>query len=627
MNDTVPPHSHLSTQPTINNDSTPYTQQSVGETMNNLTAEPLSDDVVVGVNPLSSQQARMQELNLLKLKGITRRKSLHLSPDGGFADVNSFYSSQRSLKESRKQQQLESKEYLHKYQNNEVAARKWKSKSRRLSDASFSPPLSPSTSHDSQERRDSPERFSDIEDYMPTLPVLTLSVVESVSMKSENESDDSKGSNQDQSDEYHADNIEDEEEQEDKLNDLIIENEHRIGSQEETEAINEIIDGHVPTTEPSIEDAIVAESDFSESQEETEAINEIIDGHDPTTEPSIEDAIVAESDFSEVEQVIPSEPRIEEPPNEIVLTQDNYTQVEEEPIVTINVGVDIEMKVNDGNAKDTKKENDQIKRKTTNRGRKSLPRASSIHSRTRPPKSKVVDQIEPRQPRRRRQPTPQPRFKTIVSSSSSERDTSVDSTGSRRLRREPQSRNDSDLSSQSSLGSVEPQELKTRPRPVKSQNSIGSRSARTLHSRESQKSAITSNSAASRSSRGTKTTKSLKSRGSASSSSVVAEVPMYADLLEKGIRKNSKRNISDAAMCLEKWEPKAHGSLAGCERCLGFANRKEISAYHTNGHHHRIMMTRGGCCKSCKLFPRKNSQSASRMCQRCFHDTHMLKLW
>jgi len=544
MDETIPPHSHLSTQTTINNDCDPCIQQSVGETMNYFTDQSISDtDVVVGINPLSSQQARMQELNLLKKKGNIRSKSLHLFDEDGFADVNSFYSSQKSLKESRKQQQLESKQYLHKYQNNDVAARKRRTQSRTetLSDASFSPSVSPSTSYDSQERRDSPERYSNIEDSMPSLPV--LSTVESTDI---HESDESNEGNQNQNDEYHADNIEEELEE-------------------------------VMLTEP------------------------------------------------ELEQVIP-------------------------PVIS------------DGNAKDKKKESDQSKRKTTNRGRKSLPRASSMHSRTRPPKSKLVDRAETRPARikladrvssepkpLRRHRGPQPRFRNMVSenSSASERDTSVDSTGSRRLKRVTQSSNVSDLSlasfepkesktrprsakKQSSTGSrssLASFESKTRPRSAKKQSSTGSRSVRRQYSRESQKSAVTSNSVASHSSRGTtKTTKSLKSQGSASSSSVGADSPMYADLLEKGVRKNSKRNIPDAAMCLKKWEPKAHESLAGCERCLGFANRKEIAAYNTNGHHHRIMMTHGGCCKSCKLFPRKNS-TASRMCQRCFQDTHVLKLW
>merc|ERR1711956_69667 len=96
---------------------------------------------------------------------------------------------------------------------------------------------------------------------------------------------------------------------------------------------------------------------------------------------------------------------------------------------------------------------------------------------------------------------------------------------------------------------------------------------------------------------------------------------------KKGIRKNTKRVIPDSAMCKQKWEPKAHPELSGCERCLSFAAEKELAAYHTNGHHHRIMMTRGGCKSSCKLFPRKCSQCPPRLCQRCFHDTHMMKLW
>lgn len=84
-------------------------------------------------NPSSSQQAkleqeaRMKELTLLKLNGITKLKS-HLTPTEGITDIDSFHSSLKSLKESRKKQHLESLEYLHRYQNNEVSSEKKRSR-------------------------------------------------------------------------------------------------------------------------------------------------------------------------------------------------------------------------------------------------------------------------------------------------------------------------------------------------------------------------------------------------------------------------------------------------------------------------------------------------------------------
>jgi len=147
-------------------------------------------------NSPSSQQARMEELKLLKLEGITRKKSSNMSSSDSFSDVNSFYTSQKCLKEAMKKKHLESMQYLHNYQNNDVTARKWKSQSTRFDSAS--PPITPSASHDLPERRDSPEPNSDIEDDFPELPFPSLvdgggrdetfgqlSVVESVSFTSE----------------------------------------------------------------------------------------------------------------------------------------------------------------------------------------------------------------------------------------------------------------------------------------------------------------------------------------------------------------------------------------------------------------------------------------------------------
>jgi len=103
----------------------------------------------------------------------------------------------------------------------------------------------------------------------------------------------------------------------------------------------------------------------------------------------------------------------------------------------------------------------------------------------------------------------------------------------------------------------------------------------------------------------------------------LATVALCISSLKNGFSNNRKRMFSKAAaMCTLKWEPKKHEELSGCEVCLSFANEKELAAYRVKGHHHRIMMTRGGCCQSCKVFPREDSQSAPRICQRCFHDTH-----
>lgn len=180
-----------------------------------------------------------------------------------------------------------------------------------------------------------------------------------------------------------------------------------------------------------------------------------------------------------------------------------------------------------------------------------------------------------------------PRFENYISSNSPDRDTSIDSYDS--IHGQQKRRTKSTKSDNSRTTSSLKKNCSCKPRSATSQTSTSSRS--TNVSQES------------------------------------TPVPLYESSVKKGIRKNTKRDISDGAMCPLKWEPKAHKDLSGCERCLSFAAEKELAAYHTNGHHHRIMMTRGGCNKCCTLFPRKCSQSAPRLCQRCFHDTHLMKLW
>jgi len=109
-------------------------------------------------NPLSSQQAklehqaRMEEVKLLKLNGITKEKSQNLTPSEGITDIDSFHSSLKTLKEERNKQHLQSMDYLHKFQNNEIVLKKL----RRQNDCA--PVISPSPSQDGlSERRDSTE--------------------------------------------------------------------------------------------------------------------------------------------------------------------------------------------------------------------------------------------------------------------------------------------------------------------------------------------------------------------------------------------------------------------------------------------------------------------------------------
>merc|ERR1712238_417833 len=83
----------------------------------------------------------------------------------------------------------------------------------------------------------------------------------------------------------------------------------------------------------------------------------------------------------------------------------------------------------------------------------------------------------------------------------------------------------------------------------------------------------------------------------------------------------------DHVECRGLWHPKLHQTSEGCERCLFFASKKELKDFGVRGGSPRIMMTKGGCGRDCKIFSRKEKEGCVRLCQKCFHDTHMFKLW
>jgi len=101
-------------------------------------------------------------------------------------------------------------------------------------------------------------------------------------------------------------------------------------------------------------------------------------------------------------------------------------------------------------------------------------------------------------------------------------------------------------------------------------------------------------------------------------------VPLYNGR-SIGVDIGAKR--STLICCERKWDVNMHGSRQGCDRCLHFASDEEKKAFAKHGHHHRIMMTRGGCHRSCSYFPRKKDELPARLCHKCFYDTHELQLW
>jgi len=500
--------------------------------------KPLFESMDYLHNPLSSQQAklehqaRMEEVKLLQLNGITKVKSLNLDTSEGITDIDSFHSSLKSLKEARKKQHLESMEYLHRYQNNEVSSKKL-----RLQQNDCPPFITPSSSQDGlPELRDSPE---------PLHANDRDRAVESPSVISAT-SDDSKG--------------------DENQND---------------------VDPHIDGNE------ILEKSDSHKMEEEYHS-----------------DIIVSDQDSTY--KICTDDSEWDVKCNEISIEDDNMMIIQDNVQNTIRCDSDSDV-ISSGMNIDEDRMNDHYSQEVAqeNEPAKVVEKRSTISSSQKKnasmSKSRITGNVRPKRATHRSKR----RFENYISSSSSNRDASIDSYDSNRANREYRNRHVSDLSSQSSLDSG------FHGQPKRKANAVTTESSRSTASNKA------ANSSRSRS----VTSQSSMTSKSTNTSQKSIPVPLYEPLIKKGIRKNTKRDITDGAVCTLKWDPKAHSNLSGCERCLSFATEKELAAYHTNGHHHRIIRTRGGCKKCCKLFPRKCSLPAPRLCQRCFHDTHMMKLW
>lgn len=83
---------------------------------------------------------------------------------------------------------------------------------------------------------------------------------------------------------------------------------------------------------------------------------------------------------------------------------------------------------------------------------------------------------------------------------------------------------------------------------------------------------------------------------------------------------DNKREVP--AICKLQFIPDLHKSRAGCERCLYWASQDQRDKFEQTGHHFRIMMARGGCDRSCAVFPRESDEYPVRLCRKCFFDTH-----
>ena len=75
-------------------------------------------------------------------------------------------------------------------------------------------------------------------------------------------------------------------------------------------------------------------------------------------------------------------------------------------------------------------------------------------------------------------------------------------------------------------------------------------------------------------------------------------------------------------VCTGKLVLDLHGSIGGCDNCLAFTTPAERFQFQQDGHHYRVNRVRGGCSRSCTVFPRNDNEPPVRLCRQCFYGTH-----
>lgn len=86
-------------------------------------------------------------------------------------------------------------------------------------------------------------------------------------------------------------------------------------------------------------------------------------------------------------------------------------------------------------------------------------------------------------------------------------------------------------------------------------------------------------------------------------------------------------------VCTNKFIYNLHPKLGPCDRCWALASPDEQESFLTRGSHLRIVRTRGGCDRSCTIFPplvsahnkdgeMKLEEPPVRLCRQCFFSTH-----
>ena len=74
--------------------------------------------------------------------------------------------------------------------------------------------------------------------------------------------------------------------------------------------------------------------------------------------------------------------------------------------------------------------------------------------------------------------------------------------------------------------------------------------------------------------------------------------------------------------CTGKLVLDLHGNIDGCDNCLAFTTPAERLQFQQDGHHYRVNRVRGGCSRSCTVFPRNDNEPPVRLCRQCFYGTH-----
>uniref|UniRef100_A0A7S4VR71 Myosin motor domain-containing protein n=1 Tax=Ditylum brightwellii TaxID=49249 RepID=A0A7S4VR71_9STRA len=94
-------------------------------------------------------------------------------------------------------------------------------------------------------------------------------------------------------------------------------------------------------------------------------------------------------------------------------------------------------------------------------------------------------------------------------------------------------------------------------------------------------------------------------------------------------RRNSRirgEKLDPKLKCYDAWQPNMHESIGGCERCVFYLTDEERRFFDVKGHHPRVNLVRGGCSPSCPFFPRTEHEHPVRICHKCYHQTHVMRL-